>query len=104
MYALNIDKETNRILSACVVLENGDYTGYEIVDRLPDKSDLPEGVTEERIDVTDFLSKDGEYVYSPLPEPEIVEEPTQLDRLEAQTYYTAMCTDTLLPEESEGEA
>lgn len=30
-------------------------------------------------------------------------EPTQLDRIEAQTYYTAMCTDTLLPEESEGE-
>ena len=58
MYALNLNEE-NRILSACVVLPNGDYTAYEIVDRLPDKSDLPEGVTEERIDITDFLRKDG---------------------------------------------
>ena len=37
------------------------------------------------------------------PEPEIVEEvpieeePTQLDRIEAQVTYTAMITDTLLP-------
>ncbi len=34
----------------------------------------------------------------PVPEPEPVEmeEPTQLDRLEAQATYTAMMTDTLL--------
>lgn len=83
MYALNIDKETNRILSACVVLPNGDYTAYEIVDRLPDKSDLPEGVTEERIDITDFLRKDGKYIYSPLPKPEPVETITEAQRLEA---------------------
>lgn len=38
----------------------------------------------------------------PVPEsdPEAVEEPTQLDRIEAQVTYTAMMTDTLLPEES----
>ena len=34
------------------------------------------------------------------PEPETVtHEPTQLDRVEAQATYTAMMTDTLLPEE-----
>lgn len=30
--------------------------------------------------------------------PEIIPEPTQLDRIEAQVTYTAMCTDTLLEE------
>ena len=34
------------------------------------------------------------------PDPETVTpEPTQLDRVEAQATYTAMMTDTLLPEE-----
>lgn len=32
------------------------------------------------------------------PEPKKQIEPTQLDRIEAQTAYTAMMTDTLLPE------
>ncbi|MBR5306684.1 MAG: hypothetical protein IKU47_07165 [Oscillospiraceae bacterium] len=90
MYALNIDKETNRILSACVVLEEGNYEGMPIVDSFPEGS------------VADYLYIDGEYVHSPLPEPEIVEAPTQLDRIEAQVTYTAMMTDTML--ESEGEA
>lgn len=35
----------------------------------------------------------------PEPEPEPEPEPTQLDRVEAQATYTAMMTDTLLPEE-----
>lgn len=35
----------------------------------------------------------------PEPEPEPTPEPTQLDRVEAQATYTAMMTDTLLPEE-----
>lgn len=34
----------------------------------------------------------------PEPEPEPEPEPTQLDRVEAQATYTAMLTDTLLPE------
>lgn len=71
MYALNIDKETNRILSACVVLSNGDYTSYVIVDA------LPEG------DITDYLYIVGEYIYSPLPKPEPVPIITEADRLEA---------------------
>ena len=34
----------------------------------------------------------------PEPEPEPTPEPTQLDRIEAQITYTAMMTDTLIPE------
>ena len=56
-YALNL-AEDNRILSACVVLSNGNYDGMPIVDV------LPEG------DVSDYLYVDGQYVYDPLPEPE----------------------------------
>lgn len=85
MFALNIEKETNRILSACIVLKDVNYNGMPIVD------ELPEG------DITDYLYIDGAYVYDPLPEPETeTAEPTQLDRLEAQATYTAMMTDTLL--------
>lgn len=76
MYALNLNEE-KRILSACVVLPNGNYEGMPIVDRLPDESDLPEGVVVDHFDITDFLYKDGKYVYSPLSKPEPVEpEPT----------------------------
>ena len=59
MYALNIDKETGRILSAT-------YPQYAladavIVDVLPDGS------------IADYLYVDGEYVYSPLPRPKNTE-------------------------------
>ena len=57
MYSLNL-AENNRILSACVVLPNGNYEGMPLVD------ELPEG------DITDYLYADGQYVYDPLPEPE----------------------------------
>ena len=70
MYALNLNNE-NRILSACVVLENMDYTGMAIVDTLPNG------------DITDYLYIDGEYVYSPLPKPEPAETITEAQRLEA---------------------
>ena len=89
MYALNLNEE-KRILSACVVLPNGNYTDMPIVDT------LPEG------DITEYLYIDDKYIFSPLPVEPIVVEPTQLDIIEAQVFYTAMCTDTLL--ESEGEA
>lgn len=36
----------------------------------------------------------GNHYYRPINEP--TEEPTQLDRVEAQATYTAMMTDTLL--------
>lgn len=84
MYALNLNDD-NRILSACVVLPNGNYDG------MPKVETLPEG------DITDYIYSDGAYAYDPLPEPpEPTPEPTEFDRLEAQVTYTAMMTDTLL--------
>ena len=66
------------------MLPNGNYDGMPIVDSVPEGN------------IADYLYIDGEYVYSPLPAEEAVEEPTQLDRIEAQVTYTAMMTDTLL--------
>lgn len=86
MYALNIDKDTNRVLSACVFFEDGNYDGMPIVDGLPDG------------DITDYLFIDGEYVYNPIPVEPVIERPTQIDRIEAQVVYTAMMTDTLIEE------
>ena len=65
MYALNLDKETGRILSAT-------YPRYAsadmvIVDALPDG------------DIADYLYQDGEYVYAPLPKPDEPETPPSLD-------------------------
>ena len=71
MYALNIDKETNRILSACVVLPKGNYTDMPIVDTLPED------------DITDYLYMAGEYIYSPLPKAEIAPSVTEAERFEA---------------------
>lgn len=51
---------------------------------------LPEG------DVSEYLYIAGEFVYAPKPDTQTKEEPTQLDRIEAQLAYTAMMTDTLL--------
>ena len=84
MYVLNL-AEDKRILSAGIVLEGQSYEGMAKVNT------LPEG------DITDYKYINNEYVYDPLPEPEPAEEqPTQLDRIEAQVTYTAMMTDTLL--------
>lgn len=83
MYALNLNEE-KRVLSVCRVLPNGSYDGMPIVDSFPDGN------------IADYLYIDGEYVYSPLQVEPIVEEPTQLDRIEAQITYTAMMTDTLI--------
>lgn len=83
MFALNIDQETGRILSAT-------YPQYAPADAVI-VDELPEG------DISDYLYVAGEYVYAPLPESEIDDDaPTQLDRIEAQVAYTAMMTDTLL--------
>lgn len=71
MYALNINKEDNRILSACKMLPKGNYDDMPQVTELPLKEDgTPDNIA-------DYLYVDGEYVYEPLPEPEPVEpEPT----------------------------
>lgn len=52
--------------------------------------ELPEG------DVSSYRYVDGEFIYDPVPVVEVEEQPTQLDRIEAQLVYTAMMTDTLL--------
>ena len=71
MYALNL-AEDKRILSAWVVLPNGNYDDMPLVDVLPDG------------DISDYLYVDGKYVYEPLPEPEQPEtEPTADDVLNA---------------------
>ena len=84
MIALNLEKETGRILSACKVLPNGVYDGMPIVDSLPSGN------------LYEYRYVDGEFIHEPLPPAEEKEEPTQLDRIEAQVTYTAMMTDTLL--------
>ena len=66
---------------------------------IPPDMEIPETFPFVNIEV------DGQTVTSmtagvvPEPEPEPTPEPTQLDRVEAQATYTAMMTDTLLPEE-----
>ena len=80
-YALNLDTD-GRILSAT-------YAEYAPEDAVL-VDELPEG------DIADYLYVDGQYVHDPLPKPEGDEQPTQLDRVEAQVTYTAMMTDTLL--------
>ena len=56
-YALNLNTD-NRILSACVVLPDGNYDGMPIVDNLPDGN------------VYEYRYVKGKYVHDPLPEPE----------------------------------
>lgn len=82
-YALNL-AENKRILSACVVLSNGNYDSMPLVDVLPESN------------IADYLYINNEFVYDPLSEPIIEEQPSQLDIIEAQVAYTAMMTDTLL--------
>ena len=86
-YALNLS-EDNRVLSACIVLPNGNYDGMPIVDTLPE-GNLP-----------DYQYINNEFIYNPLLKEEIdvVEKPSQLDIIEAQITYTAMMTGTLLEE------
>ena len=72
-YALNLAVD-HRILSACVVLPNGNYDGMPIVDTLADGN------------IYEYLYVNGEYVHDPLPEPEPaepVEDPTVWDELDA---------------------
>ena len=81
-YALNILAD-GRILSA--TFEKYASKDAVLVDKLPDGN------------ISDYLYKNGKFVYDPLPvEPEPETEPTQLDIIEAQVMYTAMMTDTLI--------
>lgn len=78
-YALNL-AEDGRILSA--TFPQYAPSGSVFVEELPVGN------------LAEYRYVDGQYVHDPLPEP--VEEPTQLDKVEAQVTYTAMMTDTLL--------
>ena len=85
-YALNL-AEDGRVLSA--TFEKYAPPDAVLVD------ELPEG------NLADYRWQDGAFVYDPLPEPAPApEEPSQLDRVEAQVTYTAMMTDTLLESEA----
>ena len=85
-YALNL-AEDGRVLSA--TYERFAAPGAVLVDAIPEGN------------LSDYRYQDGEFVYDPLPEPDPVpEEPSQLDRVEAQAVYTAMMTDTLLESEA----
>lgn len=79
-YALNL-AEDGRVLS--VTFEKYAPSGAVIVES------LPEG------DMSSYRYSDGVFVYDPVAV-DSMEEPTQLDRIEAQLIYTAMMTDTLL--------
>ena len=85
MIALNLNNE-NRILSACKVLPRGNYDGMPVVEILPEGN------------ICDYLYINDEFVYDPIPVVEVPQEPTQMERIEAQITYTAMMTDTLLKE------
>lgn len=67
-YALNLDTD-GRILSAT-------YEEYAPADAVL-VDELPEG------DIYEYRYVDGEYVHDPLPEPEIVVEPTAQDDTDA---------------------
>lgn len=80
-YALNLGAD-GRILSAT-------YEAFAGAADVPVDT-LPEG------NIADYRYVNGAFVHDPLPVSEPDEQPTQLDRIEAQVTYTAMMTDTLL--------
>jgi hypothetical protein len=86
MYALNIEKETERILSACKILPSGKYDDMPIVDYLPegDITDYLYCLIED-LDTGDIIG--WEYVYSPKPIPEPTAE-QQIAELKAQLSAT----------------
>lgn len=102
-YALNL-AEDNRILSACVVLPNGNYDGMQIVDYLPEGN-----LFEYRFELDENLDT-GElswsYEHDPLPEteqPETEQVPSAEERIAtleeenaALREETAMLTECVL--------
>lgn len=68
------------------------YSGGELINTIVSDVDF----------VKNYCAENG-YTFEsvdppPEPEPEPTPAPTQLDRLESQITYTAMMTDTLIPE------
>lgn len=83
-YALNIDNEDGRILSACVVLPNGKYGEMPNVDNLPDGN------------ICDYRFVNGEYIYDPVPESEEPEPAATLEsRVETLETSNAELTEAV---------
>ena len=80
-YALNLN-EDGRILSVT-------YARYA-----PADATLVEEIPEDCIAQYRYVER--KYIYDPIVEAEVEDEPDRLDILEAQLVYTAMMTDTLL--------
>lgn len=69
MYALSLNAD-NRILSAWVVLPDGNYDGMPLVDVLPEGN------------LYEYRYENGGYIHDPLPQPEPVPEEDIWDELE----------------------
>lgn len=65
---------------------------------VPSSIEIPDTFPFVNIEVKDGVVTSMTAGVVPEPEPEPTPEPTQLDRVEAQATYTALITDTLLPE------
>lgn len=70
--------------------------GWAVV---PDGMEIPETFPFVNIEAEDGVVSSMTAGTVPEPEPKPTPAPSQLDRVEAQATYTAMMTDTLLPEE-----
>ena len=82
-FAIKLDQE-NRIQYASYAQDA--YGEMVFVESLP-KGNL-----------SDYKYINGEYVYDPEAVENVQQAPNQLDLIEAQVFYTAMMTDTLLEE------
>lgn len=69
--------------------------GWAVV---PDSIEIPDTFPFVNIEVEDGVVTSMTAGVVSEPEPEPTPAPTQLDRLESQITYTAMMTDTLIPE------
>lgn len=78
MYALNIDTETNRILSAT-------FSQYATSD-MPIVDVLPEG------SITDYLYVDGKYVYEPIQTKKVERPIGETEQLRADIEFLALMT------------
>ena len=78
MFALNIDKETSRVLSAT-------YPQYA-TDDMPVVETLPEG------NISDYLYLDGEFVCEPTSKEEPEQTPSDFEQLRADVDYIAIMT------------
>ena len=79
MYSLNLDKETNRILS--VTFHQYATDNMIIVENLPNG------------DISDYLYMNNEFIYNPLPKSEEKHYiPTEIEQLRADIDYIAIMT------------